>query len=335
MPMSSRPLLRLWTLVLATLLATALAPAAQADRPSLIDLQGTVDQLVDGLCDGDAATCGAPPPPAASGALVFEPGPGEISLGLVDIGIVADVPVSCTLSCVPAGAVSFSSAHATLLHTSAVATLSSYLITSQLSQRVEVVLPSDGTVLSFDNVRVQTLSSAEVPGRVTMEFVYENLRFDWQGTSSEWNLATHLAKGCTIPSHQMHVELAGNDPSSLQAGEIGSVYLLGLLAAGANTRPSISFTRTPPDACYLRGASTAQSFDVDFERLWESDDQFAGRQAIETLGLTNAFADRYELRIESGTVTEETILIPQAGMLTTREFSPVDGSQTAGGSTSF
>ena len=302
-------------------LSVALASPAAAQRPSLIDLQAAVDGLV------------SPAPATAAGTIRFVSSSLDTTFPLVDLQLTADLPFTCTTSCVPGATAAFSPVRATVEPTAALALLTQEYLTGA-SFQTSVDIPSETGLLQFTSVFLPAIDADEVPGRVVVEFDFVTIQLNVQGTQSEWNTSFATGSGCPIPASESHLELAGNAGSNLQGGEIEASFALGIRGFPVPL-PTVTFERTPPNACYLRGSASGQIFAVGFERLWQANDQFpATRQTIQEVDLSSAFVDEWRLFVESGAVREEIDLVP-IGSLTTREFSPADGSLVDEQSTSF
>jgi hypothetical protein len=84
----------------------------------------------------------------------------------------------------------------------------------------------------------------------------------------------------------------------------------------------VTYTRRPPHSCSLRSAAAnaGNTFDVIFDRLNVNDDLCPNRQSDETIEVQAGFIDRWELLISSGVLTEKIDLLPDFGLLTTRQF---------------
>ena len=128
--------------------------------------------------------------------------------------------------------------------------------------------------------------------------------------------------------------LSGNATSNLAPGEIESTHHLDFIRQGIPPE-LLTFSRTPPNACHLRGAAVPQLFQVFFDRLWTASDQFGGRSTSESIELVNAFVKSWKLRIASGSVSEEVELIPASGTLQLRDFDPQSGDELDVQSISF
>ncbi len=313
----------------ALLAAVAVAGPASADRPSLIDLQATLDQVVSGLCDGDPATCGPAAMPAV-GTLTFAPGTtNESVLPLVDLSLSIDNTIVCSPNCAYAGQGSFSPVSATVEQTSQAALLISLLASGALvAANVSVPTVGGGTLdLLFTGAALTSFAAADTPGRAQLGFAYQQISLQWQGGVSGWNLTTATGSGCTVPAGEVHVDLAGNAASGLNPGEIEATYTFGVAASGGS-HPALAFGRRPPNPCYLRGTAARQIVSMTFDRLWSQDDAFANRQSVETVDVVNALIDRWELRLASGVVGEAIDLLLADGTLTTRAFDSGTGKQT-------
>lgn len=308
-----------------------LAGSAAADRPSLIDMQATVDQVVTGLCEGDAATCGTSPPAPAVGTIVLDPNK-PVPLELVELSLSVSRPFNCNPVCAPGGSTSFLGVSATVLQGKSAGLLTLYVLNGNSTGQVEVALPGEGRVLTFHDVIIESISQADEHGRVDIQFQFSYIRVEWQGKEALWNLTTQNGYGCHVDHVYTHVDLAGNSPANLLQQEYEAAYTMAVQPFNATFVRRVSLTRSPPDPCYLTritGMGSGLSFEVSFERLWESNDEFPiARQAIDSIILTDAFIETWQLIIRSGEVTEHVGLIIQTGSATFREFDPATGAET-------
>ncbi len=83
---------------------------------------------------------------------------------------------------------------------------------------------------------------------------------------------------------------------------------------------------------------------MSFDRLWSQDEQFAGRQSVETIDFVDVGLRSWIFRIASGQVLED-IELPQVsltsglalgtGVQTLRDFDPATGAETSAESVLF
>lgn len=307
----------------AGLLVLSIAVAAAADRPSLIDLQAAVDGII------------SPAPPAVAGSLIVDPGgSNQIALALVDVVVAINNPFSCgASSCSPVGQSQAATVQATVVESATISELVG-LVQSGVQQDVRIDIPSQTGVLFFDNAILHSVTSGTSPGRAKLELTYALVSFSRLGTSSSWNVITDAVSGCAIPGGAKHLMLSGNAPSNLGPGEIESTHHIDFVRQG--TPPELlTFSRTPPNACHLRGAAVPQLFQVFFDRLWTASDQFGSRRISESIELVSAFVKSWTLRIASGSLSEEVELLPASGTLQLRDFDPQNGDELDVQSISF
>ena len=318
------------------------ASPALAQRPSLLDLQAAVEGLV------------SPAPPAVVGEIRLQPVGGgagtELRLGLVDLALSAQrSPVS------PGGfSTDFDPVRVTVAQSASGALLSARLL-SGAPQTVAVRVPDVDSprgdlidILFFQNAVLEKVEDAALQGRIAFELSYETVRFEWRGTGWGWDLVTNTAitgLGCNAAAiDEAHVDLAGNAATQLQPGEIQATHRL--LLAPPPAPPVFSYTRKPANACYLRAITVgdvSELIDATFDRLWSQDEQFGGRQSVETIDLSATLLRRWTLRIASGEVLEdvELPLFPSSGFVqgtgvqTLRDFDPATGAETSAESVVF
>ncbi|HKK53382.1 MAG TPA: hypothetical protein VKA74_17415 [Myxococcota bacterium] len=315
------------------------ASPALAQRPSLLDLQAAVDGLV------------SPAPPAIAGEILFTTVGGgsatDLRLDLVDLAL----PVQ-TIVGFGSFSLDFDPVRVTLPQSASGALLSARLV-SGAPQTVRVFVPDVDSprdppleVLILQNAVLQKVEDAALPGRIAVELSYETVTLEWGSTSWGWNLATNSAitgSGCSASaSNEAHVDLAGNAATQLQAGEIESTQ--GLILAPPPALPVLSYTRKPANACALRVTTGLDPIDVSFDRLWSQDEQFAGRQSVETIDFVGVLLRSWTFRIASGEVLED-IELPQldpttgvvrgTGVQTLRDFDPTTGAETSAESVLF
>jgi len=323
------------------------ASPALAQRPSLLDLQAAVEGLV------------SPAPPATAGEILFTTVGGgsatDLRLDLVDLAL----PVKVIVNIGGGGgggssSPDFGPVQVTVPQSASGALLSARLLSGE-PQTVRVFAPEVDPkgnpllleVLVLENAVLQKVEDTTLPGRIAVELSYETVTLAWGGTGWGWNLSTATAitgPGCgSGSSNESHVDLAGNAATQLQAGEIESTHRLTLAPYPAP--PVFSYTRKPANACALRFI-TEGSFDIDvsFDRLWPQDEQFAGRQSIETIDFVGVGLRSWTFRIASGQVLED-IELPLigstnglavgTGVQTLRDFDPATGAATSDESVVF
>lgn len=320
------------------------ASPALAQRPSLIDLQAAVEGLV------------SPAPPATAGEILFTTVGGgsatDLRLDLVDLALPVQVIVNIGGGGDGLSSLDFDPVQVTVPQSASGALLSARLLSGE-PQTVRVFLPDADSprnppleVLVFQNAVLQKVEDAALPGRIAVELSYETVTLAWGGTGWGWNLSTATAitgPGCgSGSSNESHVDLAGNAATQLQAGEIESTHRLTLAPLPAP--PLFSYTRKPANACALR-VITEKSFEIDvsFDRLWPQDEQFAGRQSVETIDFVGVLLQGWTFRIASGQVLEDiklplvslSGLTPGTGVQTLRDFDPATGAETSAESVVF
>jgi len=321
-----------------------IASPALAQRPSLLDLQAAVDGLV------------SPAAPATAGEILFTTVGGgsatDLRLDLVDLALPLQAIV--TIGGLGGGgsfSLDFDPVRVTVPQSASGALLSARLL-SGAPQTVRVFVPDVDfprdpplEVLVLGNAVLQKVEDATLPGRIAVELSYETVTLEWDNTGWGWNLATNTAiagPGCSSgTSNEAHVDLAGNAATQLQAGEIESTQ--GLILAPPPALPVFSYTRKPANACALRVITGEDLIDVSFDRLWSEDEQFAGRQSVETVDFVGVSLRSWTFRIASGEVLEDIQLpqlglsgaIPGTGVQTLRDFDPTTGAETSAESVLF
>jgi len=321
---SRRPLRRPGVLALLSL-GLALAPlgAAHAQRPSLVDLDTTVDQVVDGLCNGDASTCGATPQTPVAGQIDFgglfagdfsrlrfaitKPSGGPASIGEVEVSM-DPTPLTAVVVDRLAAGFTFGSVVATVPNPSG---------------------PGSVPILTFSDA---VLVSAEVSSdgsRAALTFSVGAVAASWLGSQSSYDQGTQAAAGCTVPPGERHVALAGNDGSLLGPADIEADFALGFSTSGGPLTTAFSYGRVPvaSSACLVRTVATAVNLQAEFHRLSPLSDTFATALEEETVEITSAVATSHELLIEGTTIRESIALDVSAGKLTSREFDPGTGAE--------
>lgn len=306
--------------VLASLLVPVLAGA---DRPSLLDLQAAIDDLV------------SPSPPAAVGrVLVSSDGPNTYAVELVSLRFDGQTPLQCLAGdCVPSGVSQLSPVQIEVVASSAAAELAALALTPQ-PRDLQIDLPSEERLLVFDNAVVRSAASGETSGRLVLEFEFDQVTFQRLGASASWNRVTRTAAGCSVRDGERHIDLAGNSPTNIQRDEIEAPFMLELERA-ASLPQLIRFDRLPPNPCRLRGLVTGQVHQVNFDRLWSGDDQFPGRSVSESIDVSAGIMRSWSLVIESGVLRESIALVPNDATVELRDFSPADGRELNTRSFSF
>lgn len=312
--------------VLACAVALGLAAPAAAQRPSLIELQAALAELV------------SPAQASVSGGIHFGTGAGALDFELVELEFAMSRTYSCTQGCetIP---LSFERARATVVQTADIAALSARLLaeTPQDVTANDLVNFRDPFV-SFTGAVVRSIDSSSAPGRSVIEFDFVTLFQDALPPGLGWDTMNNILIGdpCLIPiATTVHVDLAGNPSTSLFHGEVATSSVKLDVSSGGQgqaARTVISFVRQPPNACYFFATLQGERLDVSFERLWPQDDDFAGRQSVETLTATDVNLGRAHYRFIEGALTEsievEFAQPSAAGTQTLREFDPATGAET-------
>jgi hypothetical protein len=317
------------------------ATPAFAQRPSLLDLQAALEELV------------SPSPPAPVGEIVLTPVGGgdadELRLDLVDLALSAQ-SVANGLSF----DIEFDPLRVTVPQSAKGGVLAARFL-SGAPQTVRVFLPNVDSprdppleVLVFQNAVLQGVEDTAIPGRIAFELSYATVTLSWGDTGWGWDVEINMSiprPGCDpLPSGEAHVDLAGNAATQLQPGELESTHRLTLAQPPA---PSVfSFTRKPANACYLRVLAISDpsaAIDMTFDRLWSQDEEFGGRQSVETIELVDVILRSWTFRIASGEVLEDVELpavgtsgvFIGTGVQTLRDFDPATGAETSAESVLF
>ncbi len=308
-------------LAVAVVILSLLIPISTSARPSLIDLESDLQQVVDGLCHGDPALCGLGAPAVVGGQLDFDSGTFQVDFTSLTFGYTKP----------GAGAFAFDDLTATVDAAGLAAILVGELASSTIYD-VDVIVPDPsgpGSVilLALQNVRIDdlALSSSGTSAAITLGFTIA--QFDWMGSNSSWNQVTSTGSGCTAPGGDKMVALAGNSPSLLAPSEIEVTYFLFIGPGGLGFR----FGRSPvaSSACYLQTVASGTTVADSFSRLSPLSDTFATQLRDESIDFTTALLESYTLTIEGTEMDELVTYGATMGTLTTRTFSPVDGSVTS------
>ena len=307
-----------WTLVIGIALGAVALPLPTAARPSLVDLDGDLTRVVDGLCHGDAALCGQAAPTAVAGQLDFDGGSFQLDFRSLRFGYTKP----------GGGAFGFDDLTATVDTPGLTALLAGELASGTVYD-VDVIVPDPSgpgslTLLSLQNVTIEDLGvdSSGVTASITLAFTIAQV--SWLGMTSSWNEGLSSGAGCIASGGDKHVALAGNPPSLLKPSEIEVDYFLYLAGSGL----AFSFERAPAasSACYLRAVATGVNLPEGFQRLSPLSETFATALFDETIDFTNGVVESYALTVDGTGMRERFVYAPGIGTLTTRGFSPVDGS---------
>jgi len=294
-------------------------PVTTAARPSLIDLESDLQQVVDGLCHGDPALCGLAAPSTVAGQLDFD---GTFALDFTSATFGFDV----------GGTLSFDSLTATVDSSGLTAQLVIDLSTPKVYGVLRVIVPNPSgpgttSILVLQNAVLQSVGSDSSGSGVALELAFDVAEMKWMGASSLWNQGTATGSGCTLGGGEQHVALAGNPASLLAPGEVEAGYSL-FLASGGGT--SFQYDRAPvaSSACVLRTAGSGIGFGDSFHRLSPLSDAFSTQLREESIDFSTAGIDEYTLTIEGASIRESVRYGFTNGLLTTRTFDPGTGSQT-------
>lgn len=301
------------------LLLALLLPVSTSARPSLVDLDTDLQQVVDGLCHGDAALCGVAVPASVAGQLDFD---GAFALDFTSVTFGFDV----------AGSLTFDSLSATVDASGLSAQLVTDLSTAKLYSKVDVIVPDPSgpgtaTILNLQNVILESLSGDSSGGLVTLELVFAIAEMKWMGASSLWNQVGGVGSGCTLSGGEQHVALAGSSASLLAPGEVEAGYALYVASPGG---VAFQYDRAPvaSSACLLRTAGAHITVGDSFHRLSPLSDTFSAQLRAESIDFSSALIGEYTLVIEAASMRESVRYGTLSGLLTTRTFDPGTGSQT-------
>lgn len=296
-------------------------PLSTWARPSLLDLESDLGQVVGGLCGGDPAQCGAAPVPAVAGQLDFDGGTYALDFRTLHFAF----------SRPSGGVLSFESLTVTADTAGSAALLSADLLAGKSYAVLDVVVPDPSgpgstTLLSLQDAVLTSLDLASSGTLATLVLQFQGATTSWMGVSSSWSTVTGTGSGCTAPSGEQHVALAGNPPSLLGVGEVEAEYGLSLTPPPA--APGFGYTRSPvlTSACYLRTAGSGSTVADDFHRLSSLSATFATQLREESVEISSASITGYALSIEGSAFSETVTLGSVSGQLVTRTFSPLDGS---------
>ena len=300
-----------------------LLPVATSARPSLVDLDADVQQIVDALCHGDPALCGLAAPAQVGGQLDFDGGTFVTDFTALTFGFSKPV----------AGMLSFDALEATVDATGLTALLLADLAGSKVYSKVEVIVPNPtpgpATVVLLeltDAVLEQVETDATgASARLRMTFLAAEL--SWMGLQSGWDGFLSSGSGCTAPGGEQHVALAGSSASLLAVGEVEAEYGLTVPSLGT---VGFQLTRAPvaTSACTLRTTGSGTTLADSFHRLSPLSDTFGSQLRDESVDFSTALITDYSLHLEHGEMRETVTYDAVAGQLTTRTFDPGTGAQT-------
>lgn len=303
---------------LAALLCAALAPPPAAARPSLIDLDADLTQVIDGLCGGDPATCGTTPALPVAGQIDFD---GQFQVDFVSLRFGYDKPMG--------GAFAFRRTAVMLDRTSVTTALFSGLLTATNYSAVTVQVPDpvsppgNTVILTLEDAKVRSVDTGSGP-QPSLELEFRKATYSWLGSVASWTTQFGVGNGCTVPSGLEYIALAGNSPGLLNPGELEASYGFGssVPTGGGSASFSFSFGGTPDaqSPCYLRTTGNAGNVDADFHRLHPDSDALGMQLREETLDLTTSVVTSYELLIEGTSLSETTVVAPGSGELRTTTF---------------
>jgi len=302
------------------LLVAVLLAGAAWSRPSLIDNAAQLQQIISGLCHGDAALCGLPAPLVFAGQVNFGVYKGdffELSFGYDKpvLGQLAFIPLTVTMN--------------TALFESQ---LTDDLLNATVHNGVTVQVPDPTgpgqlTLLELDGVVVTSVDTTGGSNAI-VSLTFTKATMDWLGEDAVWDAGMMTGGGCFVPSSEQHVALRGNDASLLAGGEIEADFSLGVAAPS-----SLSFALerkiglTSP--CYLQHTGFGINLLVDVHRLSPLSDTFATQLREQSLQVTTSTVTAYRLQI-SGTDLDEVITVDiGAASLTTRTFNAGTGAETS------
>lgn len=303
-------------------------------RPSLVDLDARLTQVVDGLCAGDASTCGI-----ASGVPVA----GQVDL---DGGaLVVDFHTLTFAFDHPSGSsASFDLVQVEIAANEFVPILLDWIDTQLTLNDLTVLVPdSKGggsvTMLTFGTVTLQRLESTGANGRATLHFAFRDVTFDWLGSTSSWDSVLSTGSGCTV-SAPAYVSLAGNDSALLGPGEHAvDPFAFGLYAPVGGGQASTSFEFSGPpnavSACLLQTGAGGGAITPTFDRLSPLSGTLSTALKEHTVQATSGSIASYRLDIEGATLRESVTLQLGAGSITSRTFDPTTGAQQTASTWTF
>lgn len=317
------------TTILLALALLALPEAATAQRPSLLDLDATLDQVVNGLCNGDASTCGTTPTPAVAGQIDILSGTYVLDFTDLSFGLLS-----------PGLSFAFEFLVATVDTEDTTALLLDPVITGQTIASLDVRVPDpqgpgDVTVLRVMDVRLESLDVDGSSSLAVLKLSFSEAEFTWLGAMSGWDDTAGTASGCQVAAGEKHVALAGNDPSLLGAGDVEAGFAFGAQTMGV---PTLSYTRASvaSSPCYLRSTAQQQDPQPILRRLSPLSDTFGTQLHAETVDLTSSSIESYRLSIDASGLLDTIVLDgPPTGKLTTKTFDAGTGVETGSFDTSF
>lgn len=324
-------------LALAGLLLAATGAWAQG-RPSLVDLDDTVGQVVDGLCGGDASQCGVEQVPRSHGRIEIRDASSASTIDLVDLDFTIDLDLDCTSqpACLPTR-IRIRETRATGDADPIEASTLGSQLALQATPRLDVWLYNEELqqqeqVLHFDSVRLSTLEDAGPADRYVLGWeTLGAVTFTWNGQSG--GSCTFDLNGSPL------VDLAGN-PASVLEGEPEFVPAeLGLRVSNpACSEPQgcpapvaafFDVERDPPSTCLLSQGLDEVRF--RYLELWPLASQFSVplvAREIRPVGPDSAqWMTRYGIQIREGRPREvfEVRLYGDFEVYTTT-FDPATGN---------
>jgi len=307
--------------ILGVLLLLLPGAASAQGRPSLVDLDATLDQVVNGLCNGDASSCGTTPVTPVAGQIdfgLFQADFSSLRFAMTKpsggSAVIEDVSVTVDVAAMTAIVVERLSAGWIFANVTAVVPDPSG--------------PGNTTIFDFFNAVLQSIDVTSDGSRVELVFGVEQATYSWLGASSSFDQLTGAVGGCVVPGGEKHVALAGNDSSLLGPGDIEASFGLMFDTSGGPVTQAFRYARPPTatSACLLRTVGNAVSLVANFDRLSPLSDTFGMQLAEETVDITSSTIATYELVIDGASMDETLMLDLTSGKITSREFNPVDGS---------
>ncbi len=306
--------------VLCVGIATAVValPLPTEARPSLVDLDADLAQVVDGLCHGDAALCGQAAPTTVAGQLDFDAGSFQMDFRSLRFGYTK----------LGGGSFGFDDLTATVDTPGLTALLVGSVRVSTIYD-VEIIVPDPTgpgsvTLLSLQNVTIEDISVDSSGATASITLAFSVAEISWLGATSSWNVGLSSGAGCIAAGGDKHVALAGNPAILLTPGQIEVSYFL--FASGPGI--GFAFERAPAasSACYLRATATGANVPETVQRMSPLSETFSTPLYDETIEFTNGVHESYALTIEGTEMRERFVYSGSIGTLTTRTFSPIDGS---------
>lgn len=298
---------------------------SMADRPSLVDLDGELTAVVDGLCSGDASLCGVVPGPSFGST--------------IDIGSLGDLPLSKLRIAFTRSGLNaiWDSVDVAIEMTEDDVSVAALLEANQLVSLIGIVIGGNqNETIQLVNAYVISAETDHATRTLLLSFQVEEIRFNLLGVSTQWNTKNQIGSGCDVPQNTTHVDVAANSSSLLTSGEEPVTYAFGVERAvgvlgnpPGPMAPTFSFVRPFLSGCWLKTGASGAPRDLSFHVLSPLSDTFATQLRAESLELTAAVVTDYELLIDGASAQETIGLEMDAVEWTSRSFDPSTGGVDA------